>query len=732
MTQRDSYTPNESTQSRNVYPYTPTVDHTDDYHGQSIPDPYRWLEDIDTEQTTAWIHAQNQLSGDFFEEVAAREPLLKRLMELWDYEKFRMPFRGGPSNDAEASRLYLNRNDGLQNQGILYALNVQEDTSTTSDEVIIDPNTLSEDGTVAFSGYTPSDDGRYLAYGVSASGSDWQEWRIRSLAEGTDLDDHLKWIKFSGVSWDKESDGFYYSCYNEPEGGTELKDINYYEKLYYHRVGTPQSEDILIYERPDEKEWGFDGQVTADGEYLIISVWKGTLPENAILYKKLDADDDINYPVVELLVEFDASYVFIGSDGSRFYFVTDHSAPCYRIIAIDVDTPPDNHPVNHPVNDPETWHELVPESTDTLQFARYIHNTFIAVYLHHAHSRVELFQQDGTHERSLDLPEIGTMAGISGRQNDRDFFYNFTNFTRPTTVYRYDLETHTNEIFRQPQLGFDPDDYITKQIFYTSKDGTQVPMFICHKKELVIDEETPTYLYGYGGFNIALTPTFNANNIAWMELGGIYAQPSLRGGGEYGKAWHEAGTKHNKQNVFDDFITAAEWLIANDYTAPARLAIGGGSNGGLLVAACMTQRPDLFGACIPAVGVLDMLRYDKFTIGWAWVSDYGSPDDPEEFEALMAYSPYHNIKPDTAYPPTLITTGDHDDRVFPAHSFKFAAALQAEHSGPAPILLRVDTKAGHGAGKPISKIIEEAADRWAFVLQVLNVRRPISQLLGNV
>jgi prolyl oligopeptidase len=560
---------------------------------------------------------------------------------------------------------------------------------------------------VALTGHAVSTDGRLLAYGLSASGSDWQEWRVREVDSGRDLEDTLEWVKFSEASWTHDGRGFFYSRYDAPKGGMAYKGANYYQKLYYHRIGTLQSKDELVYERPDQKEWGFGGRVTDDGRYLIISVWKGTHRENGVFYKDLEAE---NGQVVELLKDFDATYLFVGNDGPAFYFMTDLEAPLSRVIAIDITKPDRSH-----------WTTVISESTDALQSASLVADVFIASYLHDAHSQVKILDKTGAPVREVKLPGIGSVEGFDGRQEERETFYLFTGFTTPGTVYRYDVETGQSEVFRQPEVGFDPDAFVTRQIFYRSKDGAQVPMFISHKRGLKPDGNTPTYLYGYGGFNVPLTPAFSVSNLVWMEMGGIYAHANLRGGGEYGKPWHDAGKLLNKQNVFDDFIAAAEWLIENKYTGTPKLAIGGRSNGGLLVGACMTQRPDLFGACLPVVGVLDMLRFHQFTIGWAWVSDYGSPENPEQFQALLAYSPYHNVEPGTAYPATLIATGDHDDRVFPAHSFKFAAALQAAHAGDSPTLIRVETKAGHGLGKPTSKLIEEAADLWAFLVRALEM-----------
>jgi prolyl oligopeptidase len=671
----------------------PTV--VDIYHGQPVPDPYRWLEDLDSERTRAWIEAQNQLTFDYLQRIPARQRLLERLTQLWNYEKYSQPFK-------EGGRYFYFKNDGLQNQSVLYT----QESLEAEARVLLDPNTLSEDGTVALSGIAISRDGRYLAYGLSRSGSDWQEWKVRDIETGEDLPDHLRWIKFSGASWTPDGQGFFYSRYDEPPPGREYESANYFQKLYYHRLGTPQSEDLLVYHRPDQKEWGFAGGVTEDGNYLIISVWRGTDPKNLLFYKDLR---DPNSPVVELIREFEAEYSFVGNDGSRFWLLTDLNAPRRRLVAIDLDNP-------------GQVQEVIPEAEETLQGVSLINNQFVAFYLKDAHTQIKTFALDGTYLGAIPLPGLGSASGFGGKRYDTETFYTFTSFTTPPTIYRYDFTTGRSTLFRQPQVDFDPQAYEVQQVFYPSKDGTRIPMFLVHRRGLARTGDHPTLLYGYGGFGISLTPSFSVGLVAWLEMGGVYAQPNLRGGGEYGEAWHQAGTKLNKQKVFDDFIAAAEWLVANGYTNPSKLAISGGSNGGLLVGACLTQRPDLFAAALPAVGVFDMLRFHKFTIGWAWISEYGSPEDPEEFKALYAYSPLHNLKPGTVYPATLITTADHDDRVVPAHSFKFAAALQAAQGGSQPILIRIDTKAGHGAGKPTTKLIEETADRWAFLVEVLGIQ----------
>lgn len=688
-----------------TYPPSHKSDQVDNYHGTSVADPYRWLENPDSAETRTWIEAENKVTFAYLNEIPVKEKIKQRLTKLWNYERYSIPFKeGGSLEDSSSERYFYFKNDGLQNQSVLYTLK----TLDAKPKVLLDPNKLSEDGTVALSGLSISNNGQLLAYGLSTSGSDWQEWKVRDIETGEDLKDQLQWIKFSGVSWTNDNQGFFYSRYDEPQEKTKLEDVNYYQKLYYHRLGTPQSEDLLIYHRPDQKEWGFSGEVTEDGKYLIISVWLGTDSKNLVFYKDLA---NPNAEVVELINNFEADYSFIEHDNTVFYFRTDLKAPRGRVIAIDTKK-----------SAPENWQEIIPQSAETLEGVSILNNQFVADYLKDARSQFKIFDLKGALVREVELPGLGSVGGFDGKRYDTETFYSFTSFTTPGTIYRYDMVTGKSEVYRQPKVDFNPADYETKQVFYESKDGARVPMFITHKKGIKLDENNPTYLYGYGGFNASMTPSFSVSVLVWMEMGGVYAMPNIRGGGEYGEEWHQAGMKSKKQNVFDDFIAAAEWLIANKYTKSATLAIAGGSNGGLLVGACMTQRPDLFGAALPAVGVMDMLRFHKFTIGWAWTSEYGSPDNPEEFKALYAYSPLHNLKPGTAYPATLITTADHDDRVVPAHSFKFAAALQAAQAGNAPVLIRIETKAGHGAGKPTAKIIEEVADKWAFLVRTLDMK----------
>jgi prolyl oligopeptidase len=688
---------NSSSSKKLTYPATAKVNQVDDYHGIQVSDPYRWLEDDYAPQTKTWVEAQNAVTFAYLEQIPERDRIRERLTQLWNYERY-----GVPSRDGE--RYFFTKNDGLQNQSVLYTMQALDQQP----HVLLDPNQLSPDGTIALTGYSVTDDGKLMAYSLSSAGSDWQEFKVRDIDTGRDLPDLVKWVKSSSAAWTKDGTGFFYSRYDEPAATNQFKGVNYFNKLFFHRLGAPQSEDTLVYERRDQKEWGFAPGVTDDGRYLVIHVWQGTDTRNRFFYKDLQQPDS---KVVELLNDFDADYSFIDNIETVFYFRTDLSAPRGRVIAIDITKPERSH-----------WREVVPQIADRLQSVSLVNNQFVASYLKDARSDVEVYDLNGKLVRSVKLPGIGTASGFGGKRNETETFYAFTSFTMPATIYRYDLRTGINTVFRQPRVDFDPAHYETKQVFYNSKDGTRVPMFINYRKGLKLNGKNPTVLYGYGGFDISLTPAFSVSTLVWMEMGGVYAVPNLRGGGEYGKAWHEAGIKLRKQNVFDDFIAAAEWLIANEYTNPKRLAIAGGSNGGLLVGACMTQRPDLFAVALPAVGVMDMLRFHKFTRGWAWTSDYGSPDDRDEFKALYAYSPYQNLKPGVKYPATLVTTADHDDRVVPAHSFKFAARLQECQAGDAPTLIRIETKAGHGAGKPTSKLIEEAADRWAFLVHVLGLK----------
>jgi len=687
------------------YPVAKKVDQTDDYHGTKVADPYRWLEDANSLDTKAWVDAENKVTQDWLAQIPQREAIRQRLTQLWNYERYSVPYK-------EGGRYFFSRNDGLQNQSVLYTMKSLSDTP----RMLLDPNTLAADGTVALAGMAVSPDGKLLAYSTAASGSDWNEIRVRDVDTGKDLEDHIQWVKFSSTAWTKDGKGFFYSRYDAPKEATKLADVNYFQKLYFHKLGTPQSADVLVYDRPDEKEWGFHAQTTDDGRYLLIQATKGTARKYRVFYKDLSKADS---KVVPLIDNFDAGYDFIDNVGSVFYFSTDRNAPRQRIVAIDVTKPQESN-----------WKTIVPESQQTLQSAHMIDNQIVAEYLADARSVVKVVDLKGKPVREIKLPGIGSVSGFGGKRGESETFFSFTGFTTPTTIYRLDMKSGASTVFRQPKVAFNPADYETRQQFTTSKDGTKVPMFIVSKKGIKLDGSNPTYLYGYGGFNISMTPGFSPANLAWMEMGGVYVVANLRGGGEYGEAWHEAGTKLKKQNVFDDFIGAAEWLVNNKVTSPSKLAIGGGSNGGLLVGAAMTQRPDLFGAAIPQVGVMDMLRFHKFTIGWAWTSDYGSSENADEFKALVKYSPLHNLKPGTCYPATMITTADHDDRVVPAHSFKFAATAQAAQAGGNPVIIRIDTKAGHGAGKPTSKQIEEVADRWGFLTKALKMEQTPAAMGG--
>jgi len=674
-----------------TYPTTRRSDFVETLHDKEIADPYRWLEELDSPETRAWIEAQNEVTDSFLAQHPIRGQIRQRLEEVWNYERMGLPheFNG---------RYFFSRNDGLQNQAVLYWM----DGLDGEPQVLLDPNQLSDDGTVALVDYNPSDDGQYLAYGLSAAGSDWQDWRIRNVETGEDLPDLIQWAKTWSVGWSRQGDGFYYSRFDEPPAGEALKSANFFQKIYYHKQGTPQSEDKLVYHRPDQKEWYLGASVTEDNRYLIIYARHGTRREHGLFYIDLQ---DGNGEVVELFNQFDAGYTLVGNDERTFYIRTDLNAPMGRLIAVDLDKP-----------EPENWREIIPETVNALNAVSLINdNMLTACYLRDASSLVEIYDLDGTHIRSVELPGIGTASGFGGWRESKEAFYHFSSFNQPGAIYRYDMETGDATLYHHPEISFDPDDYVTEQRFCTSKDGTRVPMFVTFKKGLDRTQPAPTFLYGYGGFNIPLTPSFMPRNIVWMEMGGVFVQVNLRGGGEYGQAWYKGGTLEQKQNVFDDFIAAAEELIATGATSREKLAIGGGSNGGLLVGACMTQRPDLFGACFAAVGVMDMLRFHKFTLGWGWTSDYGDPDNADDFELLLTYSPYHNLVEGVAYPATLITTGDHDDRVFPAHSFKFAAALQHAHAGDTPTLIRVATNTGHGAGKPTSMQIGEWADIWTFL-----------------
>jgi prolyl oligopeptidase len=682
------------------YPKTNRVNQVDTYFGTPVADPFRWLEEDarNSEEVRNWVEAQNKLTFAVIEELPYRAEIETRLTKLWDYEKYGAPFKRG-------DRYFYFKNDGLQNQSVLYKL----DSLDAKPEILVDPNTWSEDGTDAMGETVFNDDGTRMAYGVQKAGSDWRTWEVLNVETGKKLSDKLDWLKFGGVSWTKDAKGFYYSRYDEPSSEEKFQGLNLNQKVYYHRIGEDQSQDKLVHQNPENPKWGFLPAVTEDGKYLVITVWEGTDDRYRILYRALD---DANTDLTILIENFENEYTFLGNEGSQFYFKSDFDAPKKCILVIDVNQP-----------EKANWQVIVPEADEAMESAGIVGDMLIVEYLQDAKTQVKLFDLAGKFVREVEFPGIGSATGFDGRRDQTETFYSFSSFNRPPSIFRYDLQTGESKLIREAKVDFNPDDYLVKQVFYQSKDGTKVPMFIAHKKGLELNGENPTLLYGYGGFNISLTPGFSIPRLQWMEMGGVFAMPNLRGGGEYGKAWHKAGTKTNKQNVFDDFIAAAEYLVHEKYTAPKHLAIQGGSNGGLLVGACMTQRPDLFGACLPAVGVMDMLRFHQFTAGRFWVDDYGNAEgSAEEFQALRAYSPYHNIEDGTEYPPTMVTTADTDDRVVPGHSFKFAARLQEAQAGSNPVLIRIETKAGHGAGKPTAKIIEEYADQWAFLVKYLGMQ----------
>ena len=686
-------------QSPLSYPPTRKAAVVEDFFGIKVADPYRWLEDDNSPETKAWVEAQNQVTFGYLEQIPQRAKLRERITQLWDFEKFSAPFKRG-------QRYFYSYNTGLQNQSVLF---VTEDPRAKG-RVLLDPNTLSKDGTVALSGISLTEDGRLLAYSISVAGSDWQTWKVREVATEKDLPDEILWSKASGASWLKDGSGFYYSRYEAPKEGGALTGVNNNHLLCFHKLGTAQAEDKLIYQRPDQPEWYLGGTVTDDGRWLVIYGSKGTNPETSVFLKDLSKPTS---PVEPFLDRMDASYGVVDSEGDRFFVSTNQGAPRNRLVAI-----------RKGQTDPSKWAEIIPQAKgkDVLESVSLVGGRFVATWMRDAHSAIEFFDLKGKKTGSLALPALGTAGGFGGRREDTETFYTFGSFTYPGTIYRLDLKTGKSTVFRTPKVAFKSTDYEVKQVFYPSKDGTKIPMFLVHKKGIQLDGQNPTLLYGYGGFNVSLTPGFSVSRMVWLEMGGVYAMPNLRGGGEYGLEWYDAGRKDKKQNVFDDFIAAAEWLIAHKVTSTPKLAINGGSNGGLLVGACLIQRPELFGAAVPEVGVMDMLRFHKFTLGWGWKSDYGSSETKEGFDTLMNYSPLHTIKPGVKYPPTLVTTGDHDDRVVPAHSHKFTATLQAAQAGPAPILTRIETSAGHGAGKPTDKAIAERADVFAFLMKNLGMK----------
>ena len=676
------------------YPKAAKDGTTDNYFGTIVADPYRWLENDTSAQTAARVEAENKVTNAFLAKIPYRDKLLKRLTELSNYERISAPSK-------HHDKWYFSKNDGLQNQSVIYVM----DELGGTPRVFLDPNTLSDDGTVALKGIYYSNNGRWAAYNVSRSGSDWEEFFVIDLQTGRQTEDHIEWAKFTNAAW--LGDGFYYCAYDAPEKGKEFSNVNENHKIYYHKIGTPQSEDVLFYQNPAKPKCFYGVDINRE-ETVMYLYESGAGAGNNLFVRDLrqpnsqfiQMTDDMNYQYSPLYFKDDKIYLF-----------TNYGAPKGRIMTADIHRPG--------VTD---WQELIPEQQNTLGGCEVINNLLILTYQKDASDHAYVYGLDGQMRHEVKLPSVGSV-GFTGREDEPWCFYTFTSFTQPGTVYRYDLSANTSERYSAPKVNFPLEDYTSEQVFFQSKDGTRIPMFLTYRKGLKRDGKNPVYLYGYGGFNVSLPPYFSALRIAFLENGGIYAQVNLRGGGEYGEEWHQAGTKMQKQNVFDDFISAAEWLISEGYTSKEKLAIVGGSNGGLLVGACMTQRPDLFRVAIPEVGVMDMLRYHKFTIGWNWASDYGTSEDSKEmFEYLYGYSPLHNLKPGTAYPATLITTADHDDRVVPAHSFKFAATLQECHTGPNPVLIRIDTKAGHGGGKPLAKVLEESADIYAFILYHTGVK----------
>jgi len=676
------------------YPKTNKDNTKDNYFGKVVNDPYRWLEDDTANSVQNWVKEENKVTSDYLSKIPYRDKIKNRLEKLWNYPKYSVPFKGG-------SHYFLFKNDGLQNQSVLY---IQDDLNARP-ELFLDPNKLSSDGTVSLSTYAVSKDGKYFAYGTASGGSDWNEFSVMNVASKQKLSDNLKWIKFSGISWYK--DGFFYSRYPEPAKGKELVSSNEYHKIFYHKIGDAQSKDSLIFEDNTAPKLTMGAQITDDERFLILYLSTGT-SNNALYVKDLQ---EPNSGFIKLVDNFNNNYSVVDNIGSKLLVLTDKSAPMYRLVLIDPKNPEE-----------KSWDTILPEKGYVLQSASIIGGKLLVEYTKDACSHNYIYDLDGKSEEEIKLPGIGTVGGFSGKPEDKTAFYAFTSFTFPTTIYKFDIDTKTSSVLYKPELDFNFDNYITEQVFYKSKDGTKVPMFIVHKKDIKLNGKNPALLYGYGGFDISINPAFSISRLVLLENGGVLAIANIRGGSEYGEDWHKAGMLEKKQNVFDDFIAAAEYLIQNKYTSSQKLAINGGSNGGLLIGAVTNQRPGLFKVAIPQVGVMDMLRYQKFTIGWAWVNEYGSSNDSAQFNYLYKYSPVHNIKSGVKYPAILVTTADHDDRVVPAHSFKYIATMQDKYKGGNPVLIRIETRAGHGAGKPTSKTIEEQADIWSFIFKNFAVK----------
>jgi prolyl oligopeptidase len=678
------------------YPVAKKTDVVDDYFGTKVADPYRWLENTDSPETVAWVKAENELSLPYLEKLPDRDDFHERLNKLLNYERYSPPYWVG-------GRYIFNKNDGLQNQSVIYTVKNLDDTP----QVVLDPNQLAKDGTVSVGIEGLSNDGKYFAYGLESSGSDWTEIHVKDLDSGQELPDVIKWVKFSDLAWSSDSAGFFYTRYPKPDNETDQKLAKLgIPAIYYHRIGGPQEEDVLVYARPDKPQWFLNASTSKDGRYLLIDISQNQENKNAIYVKDLgDAGQPkLGVEALPVFDQYDGKYWPIAVVRGKLYLRTDKDAPTCKVVVVDLTKLEAN-----------VAKDVVPAAKDLLEDAAVVGGKLVLNYLVDARNQLKVVSLDGQSPTEIPLPALGSVGSISGDQDRPELFYSFTSFLYPATIFRYDVETGKGDVFRKPSIDIDADRYVTEQIFYNSKDGTRVPMFVVRRKDCQLDGNNRVFLTGYGGFDISMKPFFSAQYLAWVQKGGVFAQPNLRGGGEYGREWHEAGTRERKQNVFDDFIAAAETLIKLKYTTSKQLGITGKSNGGLLIGACLTQRPDLFGAAVPGVGVLDMLRFQKFTVGYAWISDYGSSDKPEDFKYLIKYSPLQNIHPGTCYPPTLITTADHDDRVVPGHSFKFAATLQAAQGCDNPVLIRIDTKAGHGGGKPLAKAVDEAADVMAFM-----------------
>lgn len=677
------------------YPKTRTVDQVDDYHGTRVADPYRWLEaDVrESEEVAAWVHEQQAFTENYLHKLPERQAFIDRLTKLWNYERYSNPSKVG-------DRYLYRKNDGLQDQSVLYITDQYDQPG----EVLLDPNVWSADGTTSLAGYSSSEDGRWLAYQKSEAGSDWNTIHVMDLKTGAQLKDRIEWVKFSGVSWDKPGEGFYYKRYPEPAEGEAYQTVSLNPAIYYHKLGTPQENDQLVYRQPEHPDWSIGLSRTFDGRYLLATNRQGTDWQNQLLYKPTDSDGEFK-PLID---SFDHVFSPIGSDGDRLYLLTDYLAPRRRVVAMDINRPGLDH-----------LEEIIPESEAALENVSHVGGKLIASYLRDVAAEVNVYSTDGKLETRVPLPGLGSAGGFGGKPDQTETFFAYNSYNQPPTIYRYDIRAGQTSVVREPEIDFNPDEYQVERVFYKSRDGARIPLFLTHKRGLKMDGKNPTLLYGYGGFSISITPGFSISRLAWLDRGGVLAVANLRGGGEYGEVWHQAGKLDKKQNVLDDFIAAAEWLVDNKITSPTHLGIEGRSNGGLLVGAVMVQRPDLFGACLPGVGVMDMLRFHRFTAGQFWRSEYGSADEPDQFPTLYAYSPYHNIEHGVAYPPTMISTADTDDRVVPMHSFKFGARMQAAQGGDAPILLDIEARAGHGAGTPTGKLIEQAADKWAFLWEHL-------------